>query len=126
MNERQQYFMKHFPADKELVQMEPEELAPFILKFLKGSGAGSGMLNKQNFGNAAPAGPVWECLMEAWAWLEKEGFICAKENNWVFITRKGRNVNEETDFTAYMQAAIFPSDLDPELMRVVRPMFLRG
>jgi len=43
-----------------------------------------------------------------------------------FITRKGQAVVNEEDFSAYLQAAIFPNDLDPVLVRAVKPLFLRG
>ena len=128
MNDRLQHFMKHFPPEKEILQMEPEELAPFILSYLKKEGHKSGQLNRHNFGNNMPSdGQLYRCMMEAWWWLEREGFLAAKgDSSWVFVTRKGEKIGQEEGFASYMQAAIFPADLDAVLIRLVRPMFLRS
>ena len=55
----------------QILQMEPEELGPHILRqLLKGTDA-----NRFNFMLGVPGGPIANCFMEAWAWLEREGFI---------------------------------------------------
>ena len=128
-DERIQQFLRHFPPVDELKQMEPEELGPFVLNFLKKEGNSTGQLNRYNFSLSLPNGEIAERFVEAWGWLEHEGFLAAKpgaQGEWVFITRKGRNIVEAEDFDAYKQAAIFPHDLDPVLMRTVKPLFLRG
>ena len=43
--ERIDQFLRHFPPQSELMTMEPEELGPFLLRFLKKEGSGSGQLN---------------------------------------------------------------------------------
>jgi uncharacterized protein (TIGR02391 family) len=129
MNEQTQQFLKHFPQEKELLEMEPDELAPFVLRFLKEEGNHAGMLNRHNFGIAVPNGPVGLRLMEAWMWLEREGFLAPKPGDpgqWVFITRKGERVVEIEDFEAYKKASLFPSYIDPVLVRMVKPLFMRG
>jgi uncharacterized protein (TIGR02391 family) len=126
MNERIEQFMRFFPATSELLQMEPEELGPFVLRYMTKQGA---MTNRFNFFQSVP-NEVARPMAEAWGWLEREGLIALKATDQFgldfFITRKGMTVVNEEDFSAYLKAAIFPSDLDPVLMRAVKPLFLRG
>lgn len=110
--------------------MEPEELGPFILRYLRKPGATSN-LNRYNFGLSADrgGGEVGRRLMEAWMWLEREGFLAprpADSGQWVFVTRKGERVAESEDFSAYAKASLFPDDLDAILVRNVKPLFVRG
>lgn len=88
-------------------------------------------LNRYNFGIAAEksGSDVARRLIEAWMWLEREGFIAprpADPGNWIFVTRKGERVAENENFTAYSKAALFPDDLDAMLVRNVKPLFVRG
>jgi hypothetical protein len=69
--------MENFPDQTTLLEMEPKDLGPFVLRFLMGPNA-SGMLNSHNFGMIVPSGPVGERLMEAWMWLEREGLLAPK------------------------------------------------
>lgn len=131
-----------FPPASELLDMEPEEIAPFLLQYLvlldeEGS---SGQLNRYNFTLETNDGlrnfageklhKVTEVMTEAWAWLEREGFIAPKpgtQGEWVFITRKGKRLKTLTDFQAYSYGDLLPSKkLDPILSRKVKPLFIRG
>lgn len=120
--------------------MEPEEVGPFILEYLnyqeeKGS---RGQLNRYNFTLESNlieyAGEkvreVGKVLMEGWMWLEREGFIApnpGEQGEWFFITRKGKRLRTLSDFEAYHQGNLLPTDnLDPILSRKVRPLFVRG
>jgi uncharacterized protein (TIGR02391 family) len=127
--EQHERFMRNFPAREQILEMEPEELGPFILRFLKKEGA-SGQLSRYNFSLNVLSQSVAERFMEAWAWLEREGFLAPKPGDttgsWFFITRKGKKIEAEEDFEAYKQAALFPHDLDARLTRTVKPLFLRG
>ncbi len=78
MDERIEQFLRHFPPQTELLKMEPDKLGPFVLRFLKKEGHHSGMLNRHNFGVAVPNGPIGLRLMEAWVWLERDGFLAPK------------------------------------------------
>ena len=121
--------------------MEPEELAPFILLYLQKQP--DGQINRYNFSlmqdhelveylSKLGRGKMEEyqkCLMEAWIWLEREGFVApqpAQQNDWSFVTRKGRKVIEAADFDAYKMSSLFPSNVDPVLTQVARPPFVRG
>ena len=66
--------MEHFPDPATLLEMEPEELGPFVLRYLMGPD-GSGMLNSHNFGMVVPRGPLAEQFMEAWMWLERRDYL---------------------------------------------------
>lgn len=126
MDDRQEQFMMSFPPVNELSQMEPEEIGPFILRKLKGDGS---LQNRYNFFLCVP-NEVATFLMESWVWLEREGFIAPKPNDQFnlqyFITRKGERILQEEDFEAYKKASLFPSYLDPVLIRAVKPLFIRG
>ena len=95
-----------YPLPQAVLEMEPEELAPFVLKHL--SKAEQGKLNRHNFllgidnelitgaGSYQQAKAVLERFAVAWMWLERELFIAPKpgENDWNFITHRGRKVLE--------------------------------
>jgi uncharacterized protein (TIGR02391 family) len=120
--------MEHFPDETTLLEMEPGELGPFVLRYLMGPG-GPGMLNSHSFGMNVPMGPVGEHLMEAWMWLEREGLVAPKPRdigNWRFITRAGHAVANAEDFTAILKAKLYPQHVDPLLTRTVKPLFMRG
>jgi uncharacterized protein (TIGR02391 family) len=125
--ERITQFMRNFPDEAQILEMEPEELGPFILRYFRKPGS---TLNRFNFYQSVPGGKVTTRFAEAWSWLEREGFIALKGTDQFgleyFVTRKGEEIVSEEDFEAYMQAALFPNDLDAEIMRAVKPLFLRG
>jgi hypothetical protein len=68
--------------------------------------------------------------MEGWVWLEREGFIAVKPNDQFglqyFVTRKGDRVAATENFEAYEKASMFPVYLDAALVRMVKPLFVRG
>jgi len=129
-------FKENFPPIETAMELEPEELAPFILKSL----SGQQQINRYNFSISSQemidyAGrdkyqKFCENLMEGWMWLEKENFLAPKpgeQGDWAFITRKGRRILEEQNFDTYKRASLLPSDnLDPVLVRKVKPSFIRG
>ncbi len=127
-----------FPPVENLLEMEPEELAIFVLKHL--SKAGNQELNRYNYtlGTGSDfiewAGEhrerIKEQLMMAWMWLEKELFVAPRpgqSGEWAFITPRGRQMLESQDFETYKKGMLLPSDgLDPILVRKVKPAFIRG
>lgn len=119
--------MRHFPAQAELLDMEPEEFGPFILRFLKSN---AHALNRFNFFQGVPGGQIVRQFAEGWAWLEREGFIAPVATDQFglqfFVTKKGERVVGEENFDAYAKASMFPNDLDPVVMRAVKPLFIRG
>jgi len=129
-------FQQIFPPIETALELEPEELAIFVLRHLKQMGRG---LNKHNYTLGASSeivdyagGNLEEFkkrLMEAWVWLEREMFIAPQPEqvDWSFITRRGERVLQEEDFTTYAKESLLDmKTLDPVLARKVKPLFLRG
>ena len=69
-------------------------------------------------------------LLVGWMWLEKELFVAPRPEqtgDFAFITPRGRKVLESQDFEAYKKGSLLPSDnLDPILVRKVKPSFIQG
>jgi hypothetical protein len=59
-------FMRQFPSPNQILEMEPEELGPHVLRHMLTPG---GETNRFNFMTCVPRGPITNCFMEAWAWL---------------------------------------------------------
>jgi uncharacterized protein (TIGR02391 family) len=133
-------FQNEFPPIENSMEMEPEELAPFVLKYLS-TRERTGKMNRYNFTLSSDselvnyAGGYLEeflkRLTEAWIWLEREIFIAPRpgdtSGNWKFITRKGKRILESQDFNTYQKSYLLPSEsLDPILARKVKPAFIRG
>lgn len=126
-----------FPPVETVLEMEPEELASFVLKYL--SLTGTQKLNKHNFSlGTDPEFREWaekqgdnvlQQFMLAWMWLERELFIAPQPGNidWYFITKRGEKILEGQNFETYRKSHLLPSDnLDPILVRKVKPSFIRG
>lgn len=131
-----------FPAPSELLELEPEEIAPFLLEHLLqiDNEPTSSQLNRYNYTLSTnpelqeyaqgQIDAVTKQITEAWTWLEKEGFIAPEPNQtggFSYITAKGKKFESHTDFNAYKSAGLLPSkNLDPVLSQKVRPLFIRG
>ena len=73
MNEWLDQFTRFFPPTDQILEMEPEELGPFVLRYMTIQNA---MTNRFNFAQFLPGGgEISSSFMEAWSWLEREGFI---------------------------------------------------
>ena len=110
-------FKEIFPPIETALDMEPEELAPFVLKHLEKIGK----INRYNY-TLGTSGEMREYagdhledfqkrLMEAFIWLEREMFVAPQPGNtgdWRFITRRGEKVLQEEDFGAYLKGAYYP------------------
>jgi uncharacterized protein (TIGR02391 family) len=132
-------FLQEAPPPEEVLEMEPEELAPFILRYLQKQPPNS--INRYNFSLVSDADlyqrlghakveAYTQCLMEAWTYLEREGFIApqpGQQGEWAFVTRRGRKVMEAQDFDTYRKSYLLPSEgLDPILVHKVKQSFVRG
>jgi len=131
-------FKTILPPIENVLEMEPEELAPFLLKYLDTQPERH--LNRHSIGNASSPDfmdyaegqgeELYRRLVVAWMWLEKELFIAPQQghtSDYAFITPRGRKVLESQDFDAYKKGSLLPSDnLDPILVRKVKPSFIRG
>lgn len=128
-------FKDIFPPIETVLDMEPEELAPFVLKHL----SQAEKINRYNY-TLGTSGDIQEYakehlrdfqkqLMEAFIWLEREMFVAPhpdQQGEWRFITRRGEKVLQDEDFAAYPRGLLLSENLHPILVRRVKPLFLRG
>jgi hypothetical protein len=81
-----------------------------------------------DYGDKQPQ--VNRALMEAWAWLENEGFLIrdlAQPATFYWMSRRGQRITSRRDFTAYREASLLPKgQLHPLIAAKVYPAFLRG
>lgn len=123
------------PPLEDLLSMEPEELAPIVLKYLETQPN----INRYNFSLHShemvqhfgrQVDDVYKILMETWMWLEVNGFLAPKpgtQDGWAFVTRKGKTIVSAQDFSSYQKGNLLPpGGLDPILVTKVRPTFIRG
>jgi uncharacterized protein (TIGR02391 family) len=133
------------PDADDLLSMEVEEVAGVFLIHLNSyPNPGSSpvvqnnsisLFNLMNDLNANPpyAGKKDEVnltLMEAWNWLQSEGFLikdARQPADWYFISRRGRRLKSLDDFKAFQKASLLPKgQLHPLIAAKVYPAFLRG
>lgn len=130
---------KELPSPREVLEMEPEELAPFILRYLQKQPKGT--INRYNFSlsqghefnekfNHTIQEKYAKCLMESWMYLERQGFIAPQPGQmgeWAFVTRKGEKVVDAQDFDSYRFSNLLPTEgLDPILLQKSKSSFVRG
>ena len=92
-------FMKNFPSQALILTMEPEDLGLDMLKYMM---RGQAETNRFNFMQMVYPGQIAERFMEAWGWLEREGFIAHRPNDinghGFFVTRAGQRVAQSANF----------------------------
>ena len=144
-----------------LLSLEPEELAGTLLVYLKGSQniypeqliSYTGMFEKydqfpprisenkrREMRQKYPQerdNDILCALMEAWQWLEREGFVAPKPlfdreirgggGIPYFVTRRGKSIETRHDLVAYSKANLLPKhQLHPIIAQKVWSLFLRG
>lgn len=122
-----------------LLSLEPEELAGIILEYFNSNSADvRHELHTRNFGlsHVVKDYPdkyqkqILEALMEAWAWLEREGLIAPSPGSdvgWMFITRRGKKLKTKADVDAYRKANLLPkAQIHPQIAEKVYTTFIRG
>lgn len=127
------------PDPKTLLSLEPEELAGVVLQYLNSlSQDERGQLNRFNFSLPPTVqeypleyqDQISRALMEAWVWLEREGLLAPQpgsQGEWVFITRRGRQLTTAEDLRRYRRGNLLPKGLlHPRLAQKVWASFLRG
>ena len=137
------------PDPQVLLNLEPEELAGFVIEYLHSLSPSdrSQQLMRNNFagalfyyGNQNPPTyqvlqpqkreKITELVMEAWFWLEREGFLAPKpgpNRDTFFITRRGQRVKNSIDLAEIRKADLLPRKLlHPLIAEKTWSMFLRG
>jgi len=126
------------PDPDDLLALQPEELAGYVLEYLNAlPQERRDLTSRQNFSlydtvRQYPQDQWKECqhaLMEAWSYLEREGLVAPKpeKDGWYFVSRRGRAIKSHTDLEALRPASLFPKDsIHAEIALTVYPLFLRG
>jgi uncharacterized protein (TIGR02391 family) len=129
------------PNADDLLHLEVEEVAGVLLTPLNSSRDGitlqHGVVNRYNFFNMLNQQPEYRgrqdevnhALMEAWGWLQNEGFLVPEsdQEGRFFISRRARQMKSREDFGAYRKGGLLPKgQLHPLIATKVYPAFLRG
>ena len=127
------------PPSEELLQLEPEEIAIFLLDYLCELEGNKTKLSRynfisgilQNFNAGEKNKEVAKAITEAWMWLEREIMVAPipgePTGGWFFVTRKGYRLREKTNFEAYKKGHFLPKEnLDENLIKKVYPLFISG
>ena len=143
-----------FPDAESLLAVEPEELAEPLLISLAGNqnirpenlisygmmaasfeGGGREMCQKYPLDQGDR---ILRALMEAWQWLEREGFVAPNPTSLsrersagmvttYFVTRRGQTIQKSEDLETYRKADLLPRrQLHPIIAQKVWATFLRG
>jgi uncharacterized protein (TIGR02391 family) len=133
------------PSADDLLALDVEELAGVLLTHLNSCGINSGdsvvqngLISQHNFLRNLEGHPEYpgrqpevnRALMEAWSWLQGEGFLIPDAHqpaSWFFLSRRAQRLKSPTDFTEYQKANLLPKgQLHPLIAAKVYPAFLRG
>ena len=100
-----------FPPPADLEKYEPEQLGMLILRHLCAQGfrgnRGNFIILFRQFCSDKVDGDTQtmaaQVMSESWMWLEREGLVAPdpdsdhRDRDWVFVTRRGRKLNESGD-----------------------------
>lgn len=127
------------PDADALLALEAEELSGVVLEHIKShSSINQGKVNRYNFSLVQTYGEfppekhdgISKALMEAWMWLEREGFIAphpGDNNSWFYVTRRGHRIDGTNTMEAYRRSAVLPKEfLHPVVAHKCWSAFLRG
>lgn len=123
-----------------LLEMTPEELAGPLMQCINSlpPQEQNSQLNRYNYVNGlAKEYPqhkdlVSHALMEAWIWLEREGFLAPRpgpgySGDWVFITRRGKGIQSSVDMKSFLHSSLLPKQqLHPTISIKVWSAFVRS
>jgi uncharacterized protein (TIGR02391 family) len=138
------------PPPDVVLSLEPEELGGFVIEYLNSLSPQDlrQQLMRPNFGSsifyrgysapeayrnldAETKGKIVQAALEAWSWLEREGFLAPSADptaqDLFFITRRGQRVKNALDLQAVRKADILPKRLlHPLLADKAWFLFIRG
>ena len=124
-----------FQEPEDAVQLEPEDLSVYILKYLDATitARPDALLIRHNF--IIELRNQWEdeslarAYTEAWMWLERAGMLAPDPytESCVFITKLGRRMLDEADLAAYQRGSLLREvNLDALLTQKALPEYVRG
>lgn len=124
---------RKIPNAEDVMELEPEELGGVILQGL----VEGGQVHLYNYINGLKqmelvypsqyVEQVAKAIGEAWSWLESQGLIASKGDDWQFVTRRGFQVASNEDFADFRKASLLPKGLiHPALDRSSWRNFIRG
>ena len=119
------------PTADSVLQLEPEELAGYLLLHFNPASdqlhRGNFMLGLRNHYNNDAR--VEKALLEAWAWLVREGLFVEQAHSpgFFFISRRGQRIAGRQDFGAFQRSNVLPkASLHPMIAERVWSLFVRG
>lgn len=136
------YFHQHFPQPEDLVALEPEELAGFLLEYLHSvpesqrqgalclewlDSSSGRMDDKFDHYPHQYRKAISRALMKAFSWLEQVGLIAPWKAGYYFITRRGDSLKRQADVDEFRKRAGLPKQiLHSTIVKKAWPGFLRG
>ena len=128
------------PNHEALLALEPEELAGFVLELFNSSvrrkreSVSVGNFISTDWLRDYPheyQNDIRYALVEALVWLKNEGLLAEdpgqRSPDFLFITRRGRKLENKTTVETYRKANLLPKDLlHPVMVDKVWHLFLRG
>jgi uncharacterized protein (TIGR02391 family) len=130
-------FHTQIPNPDDVLALEPEELAGAVLVWLN-SRYGLNKFARQTVGladNSVSGYPyqfqtqILRAIMEAWTWLEREGFLAPDpgQEGWYFISRRGQRITQASQVADYRSGNLLPKQfLHPLIAEKVYSSFLRS
>jgi uncharacterized protein (TIGR02391 family) len=117
------------PTVDAVLQLEPEELGAYLLESLSTGNSQDLHLSKstsrirEHYKDDA----VNDAVLEAWAWLVREGLLISAKDDLYLISRRGRRLKGRQDVQAYRRSNALPKKtLHPAIADRVWPNFMRG
>lgn len=120
------------PNEQAVLQLEPEVLGGYIMESLSNPKAGlPSDLHPNNLTsrmwNHYKSEKVNEAILEAWAWLVREGLLIPKKDGWYFIGKRGQQVKGRQDLDSFRRSNILPKNsLHPVIAAAVWSNFIIG
>jgi uncharacterized protein (TIGR02391 family) len=121
------YIADLIPDVDVLLTLQPDELAPLLLRVAKTNLQNGGIFHPTNIPKCrvdikAPAGyaskdrEVDVAISEGWNWLLVHGFIVPapgqnSAHGWMVLSRRGQRIINEKDFRNFREAAAFPKTM---------------
>lgn len=135
------------PSVDDLLNLQVEEVGWVLLVHLTSLGDqtgdgrvwGAGRVHQYNYFNDLDQRPIYatrkddvkKALLEAWGWLQHEGFLVREVmsggSETCFLSRRAKELQTRADFDAYRKAGLLPrGQLHALIAARVYPAFLRG